>query len=152
LVLTGETSIFYNTTGRIPDPDMPQKPIELILARQLSSHLTIPVFIVDPRGTLLFYNEPAEKILGERFEETGEMPASEWSTRFTPMDREGKPIPPDALPLMIALTERRPAKKCFYIRGVDGIKREIDVTAFPITGQADRFLGGVALFWETGND
>jgi hypothetical protein len=53
---------------------------------------------------------------------------------------------------MIALTERRPAKKCFYIRGVDGIKREIDVTAFPITGQADRFLGGVALFWETGND
>jgi len=131
---------------------MPQKPIELILARQLSSHLTMPVFIVDPRGTLLFYNEAAEKILGEKFDETGEMPAGEWSTIFTPMDQDGKSIPPEDLPLMIALNDRRPASKRFYIRGIDGVVREIEVTAFPITGQANRFLGGVAIFWETSND
>jgi len=138
--------------GKTPDSNMPQKPIELILARQLSSHLTMPVFIVDPRGTLLFYNEAAEKILGEKFDETGEMPAGEWSTIFTPMDQDGKSIPPEDLPLMIALNDRRPASKRFYIRGIDGVVREIEVTAFPITGQANRFLGGVAIFWETSND
>ena len=128
---------------------MPQKPIELILARQLSSHLTMPVFIVDPRGTLLYYNEAAEQILGEKFDETGEMPAEEWSTIFTPMDQDGRPIPPEDLPLMIALNHKRPASKRFHIRGIDGVSREIEVTAFPISGQANRFLGGVAIFWET---
>ena len=131
---------------------MAQKPIELILARQLSSHLTIPIFIVDPRGTLVFYNEPAEKILGERYDETGEMPAQVWSTKFTPRDQSGNLIPPEELPLMIALTQRRPAQKAIKIKGVDGVSRDIEVTAFPITGQGNRFLGGVALFLETSND
>ncbi len=131
---------------------MSQKPIELILARQLSSHLTMPIFIVDPRGDLLFYNEPAEKILGCRFNETGEMPAEEWSTMFTPEDLQGEAISPDALPLMIALSKRRPAHKRFQIKGADGISREIEVTAFPISEQADRFLGGVAIFWEISHD
>jgi hypothetical protein len=27
--------------------------------------------------------------------------------------------------------------------------REIEITAFPLIGQADRFLGGIAIFWET---
>jgi hypothetical protein len=26
--------------------------------------------------------------------------------------------------------------------------REIEVTAFPLVGQADRFLGAIAIFWE----
>jgi hypothetical protein len=26
--------------------------------------------------------------------------------------------------------------------------REIEVTALPLIGQADRFLGGIAIFWE----
>jgi len=53
------------------------KDIEVILSRHLASCLAMPIFIVDPVGNLLFYNEPAELILGRRFEETGEMPASE---------------------------------------------------------------------------
>ena len=48
--------------------------IELILTRQLADCLAIPVFITDTIGNLLFYNEPAEDILGKRFEDTGEMP------------------------------------------------------------------------------
>lgn len=131
---------------------MSQKPIELILARQLSSHLTMPIFIVDPRGTLLFYNEAAEEILGKRFDETGEMPATEWATIFTPTDHQGNVIPPEELPLMIALNQRKPSHKSFRILGEDGISRNIEVTAFPITGQANRFLGGVAIFWNKQDD
>jgi PAS domain-containing protein len=126
------------------------KEVEIILARHLASTLAMPIFIVGPAGDLLFYNEPAETILGRRFEETGEMPANEWATMFTPTDVAGIPVPPDALPLMIALTERRPAHQHFWIRGLNGVRRHIEVTAFPLVGQADRFLGALAIFWETG--
>jgi hypothetical protein len=29
--------------------------------------------------------------------------------------------------------------------------QEIEVTAFPLIGQTNRFLGGIAIFWETQN-
>lgn len=127
---------------------MSQKEIEVILARHLASYLAMPVFLVDPEGTLVYYNDPAEKILGLRFAETGELSASEWSTRFTPSYEDGSPMSPDALPLVIAVNERHPAHKDFWIRGADGIQRHIEVTAFPLIGQANRYLGAIALFWE----
>ena len=77
---------------------MVQKEIEVILARHLSSYLATPIFIVDPEGNLLFYNEQAEAILGHRFNETGEMPVSEWATIFQPMDKLGLPLATDKLP------------------------------------------------------
>jgi hypothetical protein len=68
-------------------------------------------------GTLLFYNEPAEVLLGRRFDETGALPAEEWSAIFAPVDQEGQPIPPAELALMIALYERPPAHERLFIRG-----------------------------------
>jgi PAS domain-containing protein len=127
---------------------MPQQEIEIILTRHLAEYLAMPVFLVNPAGDLIFYNEPAEAILGQTFNETGTMPASEWSTVFHPVDQEGSSIPPEELPLMIALSKQRPAHKSFWIRGLDGVSREIEVTAFPLIGQADRFLGAIAIFWE----
>ena len=67
---------------------MSQKAVEVILMRQLASYLALPIFLVDPEGTLLFYNEPAEVILGRRFDETGKMPVGEWSTIFEPTEEE----------------------------------------------------------------
>ena len=128
---------------------MPQRPIELILTRQLASYLALPIFLVDPSGTLVFYNEPAEQILGRRFEETGEMSAAEWSTIFQPTDDAGRPLAPERLPLMVALAKRRPAHESVWIRALDGVPRRITATAFPLMGQADRYLGAVAIFWET---
>ena len=125
-----------------------QKEIELILARQLASHLAMPIFIVDPPGNLIYYNEPAELILGRRFEETGEMPVKEWSTIFKPTDENGEPLPPEGLPLVIALRDHRPAHRDMWIMGLDGVRRLIEVTAFPLDGQAERYLGAMALFWE----
>lgn len=127
---------------------MSQQEIEVILSRHLAEYLAMPIFIVNPEGDLIFYNEPAEAILGTRYNETGVMPASEWATIFHPVDHEGKPLPPEDLPLVIAITKRHPAHKIFWIRGKDGNMREIEVTAVPLIGQADRFLGGIAIFWE----
>ena len=122
--------------------------IQIILTRQLAGYLSVPTFLVDPKGTLLFYNEPAEVLLGRRFDETGAMPAEEWSTIFAPVDLEDQPIPPAELPLMIALNERRPAYERFFIRGLNGVRRHLEVVAIPILGIQGEFLGAVALFWE----
>jgi PAS domain-containing protein len=123
-------------------------PIQIILLRQLAGYLGTPLFLVDPKGDLLFYNEPAEVILGRRFEETGAMPAETWASIFTPVDDQGKVIPPAELPLIIALRTRRPAHKRFHIHGMDGMRRHIDVTSIPIVGLQHEFVGAAALFWE----
>ena len=123
-------------------------PIQIILTRQLARYLSVPVFLVDQKGNLLFYNEPAEVILGRRFEETGAMPAEEWASVFTPEDGQGRPIAPDDLPLMITLATQRPAYRRFLIRGLDGAVRQVEVAAIPIIGLQGDLLGAAALFWE----
>jgi PAS domain-containing protein len=123
-------------------------PIQIILIRQLAGYLSVPLLLVDPKGDLLYYNEPAETLLGRRFEETGAMPAETWSTAFTPIDERGQSIPPEELPLMIALATQRPASKRFYIHAMNGVRRHIDSTSIPIVGLQGEFLGAASLFWE----
>lgn len=123
-------------------------PIQIILTRQLAGYLSVPLFLVDPKGNLLFYNEPAEVILGRRFEETGPMSAKVWSASFTPVNDQGEPIAPRNLPLMITIAKQRPAYKRFYIQGMNGTRRHIEVASIPITGLKGDFLGAAALFWE----
>jgi PAS domain-containing protein len=134
-------------SSRAEGHGMPQYEIEVILFRQLASSLAMPIFIVDPEGTLIFYNEPAEEILGRRFEETGELDTKEWSSVFSPTDEQGRPLPRESLPLTIALERRRPAHVRLWIRGLDQVPRHIDVTALPLIGQSQRFLGAAAIFW-----
>jgi PAS domain-containing protein len=123
-------------------------PIQIILTRQLAGYLSVPLFLVDPNGSLLFYNEAAEAILGQRFDETGVMTAEEWSSMFTPLDEQGESIPPQDLPLRVTLTKQRPAYGRMRIKGLDGGLRHLEVAAIPITGLQREFLGAAALFWE----
>ena len=57
--------------------------------KQVASYLAMPIFLVDLVGTLIFYNEPAEALLGRRYDETGDMPLEEWGTVFVPTDADG---------------------------------------------------------------
>jgi PAS domain-containing protein len=127
---------------------MPQQPLEIILMRQLASHLAMPIFLVGPTGQLVYYNEPAEALLGRRYDETGELSLEEWISLFTPSDENGVPLPPDQIPSMIAFRKRKAAHRGLVIRGLDGVRRRIQVTAFPLEGQGGRHLGAVAIFWE----
>ena len=128
--------------------DEMQHQVEVILMRQVASYLATPIFVVDPEGTLLYFNEPAEAILGRRYDEAGEMAHSHWASIFTPTDELGRALPPERLPLSIAIEQRRPEHGPLWIRGLDGVLRHIAVTAFPLIGQEGRYLGAVALFWE----
>lgn len=126
-----------------------QKPIRIILARQFASSLAMPILIVDTEGTLIFYSEPAETILGQRFEETGEMPADEWSTLFAVADEERKPMAQNERPLMMALSERKPYSRTIWMRCGQGQWRHVNITAFPLIGEGGQFLGAMMIFWET---
>lgn len=127
---------------------MPAYEIEIILNRQLADCLSMPVFITDTKGNLIFYNEPAEQILGTRFEDTGEMKLETWSTIFKQQDSEGKLLTPDQLPLARTIKDQYPYHKTFWIESLQGKSEKISVTAYPIIGRAGKFLGAVAIFWE----
>ncbi|HEX5579572.1 MAG TPA: PAS domain-containing protein [Candidatus Limnocylindria bacterium] len=124
------------------------QPIELILVRHLASTLSIPTFLVDDEGTLVFYNEAAEPLLGRRFDEAGEMAFEAWTSVYRVRDKTGRLVRSDEIPLVRALRERRPVHVRIDITGLDGMPRTLEVTAFPLVGQGKR-LGAVALFWES---
>jgi PAS domain-containing protein len=126
-----------------------QRSLLLILARDFASRLATAVFLVDPEGTLIYFNEAAERILGQPFEEGREVPASEWATSFEPLGDDGEPLALQDLPLGITLLRRIPAHLGFRIIGADGVERRLEVTAFPLFAHADAFVGAVAIFWET---
>lgn len=127
------------------DPGV-QKPIELILARNLITSLSTPAFLVDEGGVLIFYNEAAGVLLGRRYEEVGKVGPEQWGTMFGPVDEQGDPVPYDELPLVLSVRQGRPAHQRMQIRAADGNEHEIEVSALPIlTPHGSR--GGIAFFW-----
>ena len=129
---------------------MAQQPVELILLKQWASYLTLPVWLMDDRGNLLYYNEPAEGLLGVRFEEAGEIHADQLAEHFQTTRLDGTPYPNAELPVVVALTDRVPSHDTIRVRGLDETWRILEITAFPVEGQGNRHLGAVAMFWEIG--
>jgi PAS domain-containing protein len=124
------------------------KHLVLILAREFASNLATPTLITDERGWLVYYNEAAEEIVGSPFAEVGELPLENWTVQFSPrtLDTED-PLPLERRPTGIALYERRPAHERFRITSVDGVDREVAVTAFPLFAHVDELVGTVTIFW-----
>lgn len=134
------------------EPAAPQRNLLTILARNLTSRLASPVWVVDVTGTVIYFNEAAERILGRRFLEGSGMPAQEWSTLFQPVDEDGNPVPYERLPLGVAIRLGRPDHQTLTIRSADGVVRKIEVTAFPLCAHPDECVGAVAIFWEQPED
>jgi PAS domain-containing protein len=124
-----------------------QKPLELILARNLLTSVTTPAFLVARDGTLLFYNEGAGALIGRPFEDTGQLDLLEWTRRFGPFDENDEPLTFENLPLARALQEGRPAHDEFSVRSADGVKHRIAASAMPIVGAATGASGAMVIFW-----
>jgi PAS domain-containing protein len=122
--------------------------VELILARQHASVLAVPVLLVDARGDTLYFNEPAESILGRRFDEVDALPFEERTAILAPRRANGDPLPVDQLPGMIAMRERRPAHAEFHIHGLDGILRPVEATAIPLESAGGQVLGALIVLTE----
>jgi PAS domain-containing protein len=125
-----------------------QRPLPLILARELASQLATATFIADAEGQLVFYNEPAEEILGRSFAEAGSMSASEWGALFNLETLDGDPLAPEQMPAAIALMQQRPAHGRLRMTGLDGVKRTLSVTGIPLFSSRVDCVGMLALFWQ----
>jgi PAS domain-containing protein len=123
------------------------KHLVLILARELASNLATPTLIADAEGTLVFFNEAAEEVVGRPFSEIGEMPMDEFSASFEPRTRNHAPLSDEKRPTRIALEERRPAHEQLWVLSRDGVDRQLAITAFPLFAEADEFVGIVGIFW-----
>lgn len=130
----------------------PHRNLVLILARDFASRLATAVFLVDTEGNLIYFNEAAERVLGQPYVEGRGMSAQGWSTAFRPVDEDGNPLPLEGMPLGRALVERVPSHRALRIVGADGVTRSIAVTAFPLFAHADEFVGAIAIFWESPED
>jgi PAS domain-containing protein len=124
-------------------------PIELLLLKQVSGYLAMPVFLVDEDGGLEYYNEPAEELLGLRYEETGQIPLETWGKLWAPTDTDGRQLAPDELPVAMAVRERRPVLGEISIRRPDGSHRQLTITALPFEAADGSHLGAFAIFWES---
>ena len=124
-----------------------QKPLELILARNLVTSIATPAFLVARDGSMLFYNEAAGALLGVPFEETGRMEPSQWIGSFGPFDADGNPIDIEQLELTQALRDGRPAHATFMIRSTRGQQHEIAASGMPIVGAEHGASGAIIFFW-----
>jgi PAS domain-containing protein len=127
-----------------------EHPLELILARNLVSIVSVAALLVDVGGRVVFFNEAAAEIIGSPFEETGAMTREEWNSRYGPFDEEGAPLASEELPLTVALREGRPAHARLRIRGAQGLL-EVEAGALPLVGPAG-YHGAMVFFWVAGPD
>ena len=124
-------------------------PIEILLLKQVAGYLAMPVFLVDEDGALEYYNESAEELLGQRYEETGQIPLENWAKIWAPTDLDGRPMAPEEMPVAVAGRERRPVLATVSIRRPDGSDRQLTITALPLEAADGSHLGAFAIFWET---
>jgi PAS domain-containing protein len=122
-----------------------QRPLELILARNLLASLSTPAFLVGDLGMLLYYNEAASVMLGKRFEESGRMSADEWTSRFGPFGADGEPLPYDGLPATVAVRQNQPFHGVFRISTTGG-HQDVAASAIPIVGPGGS-SGAIVFFW-----
>ncbi|HEY5889755.1 MAG TPA: PAS domain-containing protein [Acidimicrobiia bacterium] len=125
-----------------------QQPIEMILLRQLAAYLALPIWMMDEAGNLLYYNAPAEKLLGATFDDVGPIHAEELGALFQTSQVDDPGRTDVEIPVVTALRTRHPAHGPIRFCGLDGVWREVDISALPIEGQGGRFLGVVAAFFE----
>jgi hypothetical protein len=105
------------------------------------------MLIVDDGGDLVYFNEPAERILGRPYAQA-QMSRAELAKTFKPVDAAGEPIPIDRLPLAEAFRTGLPSHGHLRIEAVDGELRDLEVIGVPLFAKADQLAGGLAIFWE----
>lgn len=126
------------------------KSLPLILARELAANLATPTFLIDADAMLVYYNDAAEQLVGQPF--TGEVPIVEWGGELDLETETGERLPRTRTPPGVALIERRPAHSRLTARGFDGVRRVVEITAYPLFAGRDTFEGVLAHFWEPNGD
>ena len=123
--------------------------IELILAKQLASSLAVPIILYDRDGTVAFFNERAETLIGVRFDRADALSTFQDvrdTLQITTI--EGFEPKPDERMVELAMREGRARHWSLRVRALDGVVRDLDATAVPLISQSGDNEGAVVFFWE----
>ena len=125
-----------------------QKDVVLILARELASNIATPMLVLDETGTIVFFNEAAERILGATFESVGEVSPDEYDAKWATTDPDGNEISLRHGPMARVVSDHTPAHRVIRVRGLDGAWHLIETTVYPLfaervalRGRGGRVLG-----------
>ena len=121
--------------------------LPLILARELAANLATPMFLIDATGTLVFYNEAAELMLGKSFGEMGEVTANEFGHMLDLANPDGTPLRRRDTPAGVAFYQRAPAHRRVVATTLDGARGTFEVTAYPLFGKTEDMHGVLTVFW-----
>ena len=124
------------------------KSLVLIRAKHLAESVTTPMMLVSADGTLIFYNEGCEALLGAPFSDVGQMPAGDWGTKFNVRDRHDNAFPLEAMPGWMELQTERPTTGHVKLTTMTGEDLFLAVCAFPLFTSQQQFDGGLMLLWK----
>jgi PAS domain-containing protein len=125
--------------------EVAEHPLELILARNLVSLITLAAVLFDVEGSIIFFNDAAAEFFGGMFEETGSIPLARWRGEVGPFDENEQRLPTANLPVTRAFRDGRPGFGRFHIRGDSGLV-EVEVVALPLVGSVG-LHGAMVMFW-----
>lgn len=126
-------------------PPVAEQPLELILARNLISLISLAAVLIDVHGAIVFFNDAAAQFFGGLFEETGAIPLARWRAEVGPFDKAQRHLPTGDLPVTRAYRDGRPGSGRFHIRGGSGLA-EVEVVALPLVGSIG-LHGAMVVFW-----
>jgi PAS domain-containing protein len=135
----------------VPGAETP-KSLPLILARELAANLATPMFLMDARGMLVYYNDAAALLIGKPFGELGEIAGNEFGAVLDLATPDGEPVRRRDSPAGIAFIQRRPAHRKLLTTSYTGDRRLVEATAYPLFGAAGEMHGVVSVFWEGANE
>jgi PAS domain S-box-containing protein len=121
--------------------------LPLILARELAANLATPMFLIDAGGTLVYFNEAAELLLGKSYGEIGGITALEFGTMLKLEKVDGTPMRRRDSPAGVAFYEREPAHRTLLATTLDGTRQPFEVTAYPLFGHVGDMHGVLTVFW-----
>jgi PAS domain-containing protein len=133
---------------RLPE----QRNLVLILARAFAAQLATAVFLLDPEGTVIYYNEAAEELTRRPFIEGAGETVDEWIVRRRPRDEEGLELPIQDLPLGTTMLKQEPAHGIVTIRTEDGVDRLVETASFPLFAHTEDFVGSFSVVWPIEED
>lgn len=128
--------------SRTSEPSLP-----LILARELAANLATPMFLIDAGGTLVYFNEAAELLLGKSYGEVGGITALEFGAMLELEKVDGTPMRRRDSPAGVAYYEREPSHRTLLATTLDGTRHPFEVTAYPLFGHVGDMHGVLTVFW-----
>ena len=131
--------------------ESPQKPLELILARNLLTSISTPSFLVDGDGHDGLLQRGggggARALVRGGRADVGRRVDRTRSARFA---RTATPLDFDEVSLTKAIRDGRPAHGNFRIRTAANPEQPIEAAAFPIVASPEGSSGAMIMFWPQG--